>query len=606
VGRKLAIWGLFLLVLYLARDFFFMAFMTFLFSYVTLSAVGWAMKRLAPAGGRPGLHRGLTLAFFLCLVLVVIGGAVLIGPRLLEQGQRFAGWIGQVSPETEVPRLLEGVVGPYEFRQKYPDTNGPDYQRDLKDFAANGPRHVAAYHDFPTLEAWVEGGFRKQFTDAERGRIRSRLTRAGTSSGEFEQWFLKQKVPELKQQARKEVPEAGRPSVPVDPLVRQAASATPEQLLEQARRDPEALRVLQQEWISDTLSQDLAQALRSPAYQERFRDYYQQQREHSPRAVPYTYEEYLALQKARPQGPHAFGEALEHLRPTDPSERDARLRADFQAAREHELFQEWWSTSSAGAFLRKRAASGVSDFGSDRVEHILTSLLNIPLDLVTALLLTFFICIDFPRLQAGVRRLRETWLRDVYEEMAPAFSSLAHLIGLAFRAQGLIALCNALMLLIALSWLGVEHAFLLAAAVFVLCLVPTLGAVIALVLICVVALIQPGGGPALAAKAAAAVLLVMCMESFVLSPRIMGRLMELHPALVIAILPLAQYFFGVWGLLLATPVAVYVIHVLILRRGLPGIGAGHNAHDAEALPPTTAVPAAPPEEEVEWVAPQKG
>ena len=50
-------------------------------------------------------------------------------------------------------------------------------------------------------------------------------------------------------------------------------------------------------------------------------------------------------------------------------------------------------------------------------------------------------------------------------------------------------------------------------------------------------------------------------------------MMELHPVLIIALLPLAQYFFGVWGLILATPVAVYVIHEVILRRGLPGIDA---------------------------------
>ena len=54
-------------------------------------------------------------------------------------------------------------------------------------------------------------------------------------------------------------------------------------------------------------------------------------------------------------------------------------------------------------------------------------------------------------------------------------------------------------------------------------------------------------------------------------------MMELHPVLIIAILPLAQYFFGVWGLILATPVTVYVIHVVILRRGLPGMDGDKKA-----------------------------
>jgi predicted PurR-regulated permease PerM len=126
------------------------------------------------------------------------------------------------------------------------------------------------------------------------------------------------------------------------------------------------------------------------------------------------------------------------------------------------------------------------------------------------------------------------------------------------------------MMFVALSVLGVEHAVLLSGVVFVLCLVPTLGMILAWVLIAMIALVQPGGGLELALKVTLAVFMVSLIETFVLSPRILGRMMELHPVLIVAILPLAQYFFGVWGLILATPVAVYVIYVLILGRGLPG------------------------------------
>ena len=75
----------------------------------------------------------------------------------------------------------------------------------------------------------------------------------------------------------------------------------------------------------------------------------------------------------------------------------------------------------------------------------------------------------------------------------------------------------------------------------------------------------------LALKVTVAVVVIVLLETFVFSPRILGRMMELHPVLLLAVLPLAQYFFGIWGLLLATPIAVYVVHVLILGRGLPGI-----------------------------------
>jgi predicted PurR-regulated permease PerM len=169
-----------------------------------------------------------------------------------------------------------------------------------------------------------------------------------------------------------------------------------------------------------------------------------------------------------------------------------------------------------------------------------------------------------------MRSLRGTWLRDVYNELAPALSSLGELIGRAMHAQGMIALCNAVLMFLALEFLGVAHSVLLSGAVFVLCLVPTLGMLLSWVLIAGMALIQPGGGMMLALKASGAVLFVALLETFVFSPRILGKMMELHPVLIIAILPVAQYFFGIWGLILAMPVAVYVIYELIFCQGLPG------------------------------------
>jgi predicted PurR-regulated permease PerM len=574
--KRLAIWALFFALVYLARDFFFAAFMTFLFCYLTLAVVGRGMKRLSPDRDRPWLRRLLTVAVYLLVPLGLLGIGLLVAPRLIEQGKHLAGWLGQVSPETEVARVLEGYIGPEEFKEKYGNPKDPRYQKALEEFRKSGESHVAAYNDFPKLESWVEGGFSTQFAEAERGRIRARLMHEETSSKDFEQWFLKDKVPQLQEQARKQVPDKGRPTDPVDPLVRAAASSTPQQLLEVARHNPDALPALRKEWLQDALAQGMASAKQSPAYQEQFGAYYADLHAKSPKALPYTLEQYLVLQKARPQGRRTFGDTLEKMMPTAHGESEARLRADFETAKKHDLFQEWWGTSSIAKFVRQHVEPTEGGAGGAMMERVVSSLLNVPVDLGTALLLSFFICIDFPKLRQAAQRLRETWLRDVYDEFVPAFSSLGKLVGRAMHAQGLVSLCNATCMFIALTFLGVEHAVLLSGAVFILCLVPTLGMVIAWLLIAVVAVIQPGGGLALAAKVSAAVLLVVLLETFVFSPRLLGRMMELHPVLMIALLPLAQYFFGVWGLILATPVAVYVIHVLILRSGLPGIDAPHE------------------------------
>jgi predicted PurR-regulated permease PerM len=588
--KRLAIWGLFLLVIYLARDFFFTAFMTFLFSYLTLSLVGLGMRRFSPGVERPGLRRLLTLGVFLLGPLILLGIGILVGPRLVAQGQRFAGWLGHLDPETEVTHQLQGWVGPSEFKQEYGGPSDQRYRDALEEFRKGGQRHVAAYYDFPKVENWVEGGFRRQFVDAESGRIRARIAREGTSSKEFEDWFLQKKVPELQDQAKNQGSDKNRPTGPLDPLVRSAATSTQVQLLQQARHDPAALAVLRQEWLQDALETGLASAKGSPAYHDQLRAHYERSKASHPNAIPYTFDEYLQLQKARAEGPKAFGDMLEKLRPSKGEDSEAALRADFEAAKQHELFQEWWSTSTIGKFVRHEVESSESSAGGGKAEKIITTLLNLPLDLSTALLLSFFICIDFPRLRHAMGRLRETWLRDVYEEMAPALTNLGHLIGRALFAQGCISACNATLIGLALWILGVDHAALLAGMVFVLCLIPTLGMIISWVLISVVALIQPGGGFVLVLKVSGAVLIVIALETFVFSPRILGKMMELHPVLIMALLPLAQYFFGVWGLILATPVAVYVVHVLILQKGLPGSEEVHESAATRQEPNALSAP----------------
>ena len=117
--KRLGIWGLFLLVMYLARDFFFTAFMTFLFSYLTLAVVGWGMRRLSPDQERPGLRRLLTVGVFVLVPLILLVIGVLLAPRLIAQGRRLAGWLSHINPETEVTRLLQGWIGPTEFKRGF-------------------------------------------------------------------------------------------------------------------------------------------------------------------------------------------------------------------------------------------------------------------------------------------------------------------------------------------------------------------------------------------------------------------------------------------------------------------------------------------------------
>ncbi|HQR06929.1 MAG TPA: AI-2E family transporter [Gemmatales bacterium] len=571
VLKKLAIWGLFFFVLYVTRDFFFLAFMTFLFSYMALALADSLSRKLKLSPENPRSRRLLILGIFIFIPLILFVVGALIMPHLIAQGQHLIAWVSQTNPEAEAARLVERYVGHSEFEHAYGGSQDPRYLKAFEEYRKTGQRFVTEYDNFPQQASWIEGGFSRQYDDVVRARLQSQLLNEGVSSKDFEIWFLNTKLPAVKTEQMQGTFGKNNASTPLETFLRSAATTEPAAMLRQIRHASILQTPLQQEWIKDTIDKTLAQVKDTSKYQEQFHAYYENQLKIKQSKVPYTFEQYIKLQKARSHGQAAFSAVMAKIKPVTGEQTEEQLKQDFEAFKKHELFQAWWSTSSPAKFIRHELDFNASGSLSTHLEGMATSLLNIPLDLSTALLLSFLICIDFPALRRASQRLRTTWLRDVYDELIPALTRLGQLIGKAMYAQGLVALCNAVMLFLFMEFLGIEHAVLLAFVVFVVCLVPTLGTVIAWVLIAIIAMVQPGGGLILALKASGAVAIVVILETFVFSPRILGRLMELHPVLIIALLPVAHYFFGIWGLILAVPVAVYIINEVIL---------GHSEQDS--------------------------
>ena len=112
---------------------------------------------------------------------------------------------------------------------------------------------------------------------------------------------------------------------------------------------------------------------------------------------------------------------------------------------------------------------------------------------------------------------------------------------------------------------------MLALVVFVFSFIPVLGVILSGLPICTVAVLQPGGSLLMAVQVIIAIAIIHLIEGMILSPRIIGKIGHLHPVLVIAILLVAEHFFGMWGLVLGVPVAIYVIRVVILDSPIPGI-----------------------------------
>ena len=173
-----------------------------------------------------------------------------------------------------------------------------------------------------------------------------------------------------------------------------------------------------------------------------------------------------------------------------------------------------------------------------------------------AMLFSFLIMLDLPRLSQGVRQLRFTRLSEAYHETADSIVLFAKVVGGNFRAQLLISTLNTILTAICLQILGVKAAALLCTLVFLCGLIPVLGVFISSVPIVLMAI--NSGGIELSLWAVLMIIVIHLIEAYVLNPRIVSSVMHINPVMTLIILYIAHSVMGMWGMLLGVPIAVYI------------------------------------------------
>lgn len=135
---------------------------------------------------------------------------------------------------------------------------------------------------------------------------------------------------------------------------------------------------------------------------------------------------------------------------------------------------------------------------------------------------------------------------------------------LFFRGQVLVALCDGILLTIGFLAIGLDYAFLLGMVAGVLSIVPFLGVAISIIPAIVLAVVQFNDWlhPLLVLGVFA---LVQFLEGFVISPKIMGDRVGLHPlTIILAVMIGTTLMGGIIGGILAIPLTA-ALRVLMFR-----------------------------------------
>jgi predicted PurR-regulated permease PerM len=129
-----------------------------------------------------------------------------------------------------------------------------------------------------------------------------------------------------------------------------------------------------------------------------------------------------------------------------------------------------------------------------------------------------------------------------------------------FRGQLLIALCMGVLFAIGFSVVGLKAGLFIGLALGLLNIVPYLGTILGLAVALPLAFFQPGGGWQLLGLVILVKIIVQCIESWYLTPKIMGHHTGLHPVVIIvAVFFWGTAFGGVLGMLLAVPLTAFFV-----------------------------------------------
>ncbi len=178
-----------------------------------------------------------------------------------------------------------------------------------------------------------------------------------------------------------------------------------------------------------------------------------------------------------------------------------------------------------------------------------------------SLIFAFMVIWDLPRVTRGVQSLRYSRLGFMYDDLAQPICQFGNVVGKAFEAQGAIALANTALTTSGLIVLGVPGVGFLSVVTLLCSFIPVAGVFISTTPMVILALSEYG--VAKACWVVVMVILVHLVEAYVLNPQIYSLSLHLHPLFVISVLYVAEHSFGIAGLLMAVPVAVYLLRSVV-------------------------------------------
>lgn len=219
-------------------------------------------------------------------------------------------------------------------------------------------------------------------------------------------------------------------------------------------------------------------------------------------------------------------------------------------------------------FIPDFAKDAVSDIGSQLqgilsttggfIGSFLGSVFNFVFALVVVPFILFYLLKDREKVTPGIVKFfpksKETEIRQVLGDMD-------HALGSYIKGQLIVSSFVGFMLLIVYIFIGLDYALLLALVAMVMNVIPFLGPFLATAPAVIVAWFQD---PIKVLLVIGFMIVVQQIESNLVSPRVMGRVLNVHPLTIILLILVGGNLAGVLGMVLIIP--TYAVIKVIVKH----------------------------------------
>lgn len=212
-----------------------------------------------------------------------------------------------------------------------------------------------------------------------------------------------------------------------------------------------------------------------------------------------------------------------------------------------------WLENQSGAMLSLAAD------GAQGVFSFLGSLAGIFGWVVLPVYLIFMLMapqLPMDRLEEFLPFLKQEQRQDVVF----LFSQFVEIVVAFFRGQLIIAFAQGILMAIGFTVSGLSYGFVLGILFGILNLVPYLGNLVGLAVTIPLAWFQPEGGLPVLIGVGITIAIVQAVESYILTPKIMGKTTGLHPmAVMVAMFFWGAALGGIFGLIMAIPLTAFLV-----------------------------------------------